>query len=99
MRLPSVNATNCSGEEVFHLKNAARSGDVLVRSDSAHSGLMHSYRICDHPQIQRPQMPHTMSEKAILLSHEFACHLEDGAGPLIEAFHQPIRAIQALRQI
>ncbi len=44
-------------------------------------------------------MTHAVGQERVLLAHDFACHLDDGARPLVEALHQPVPIVQAIGQI
>ena len=44
-------------------------------------------------------MAHAIGEEGVLLAHDLAGHLQDGAGALIQALHQPVGVVEALGQI
>ena len=59
---------------------------------------MHFDRFGDRLEIEGPQILHAVGEKAVLLAHDFAGHPQDGARPLVEAFDEPVGALEAFEE-
>ena len=60
---------------------------------------VHRDRVGDRLQIERAQVLDAVREEAVLLAHDLLGDLQDGAGALVEALHQPVGGLQALEQI
>ena len=60
---------------------------------------MHTDRVGDVAQNQRPQRLHAATKKSVLLTHNFCGNFEDGGGSLVQGFDQPIRCMEPLGQV
>ena len=50
----------------------------------------------DIPQHQRLQRADAVTEEGVLLTHDFARHLQDRGRPLLERLDQPVRRLESL---
>ena len=97
--LAAMGAGDGGGEEILQLEGAARRRDVLVGGDAADGAFVHlpPPRRCragsaaagsSTPWRKKPSCRRTISLR----------DLEDGVGALLQALHQPVGALQLLRQ-
>ncbi len=47
-------------------------------------------------QIEWPHVLHAVGQETVLLAHDFFGNLQDRAGALVEALHQPVGTLQAV---
>jgi len=84
-------ARRCDGgcEKILELEHAARTLQILVRGDSAHSAFVHADFGGDVAQHERLKMLNPVAKEGVLLSDDLARHLEDGSGALMQRLDEP----------
>ena len=98
MRLAAIGCRNRRREEIFQFEHAAAGRHVFVGRDARDRRLVHADHIGDGLQIERLEILHAMQQERVLLTDDFARHLENCLGALIECAHQPVRRLQAIRE-
>src|SRR5215207_8106893 len=99
MRVAAVRRRDRRGEEVLQLEDAPRRRHEFVGGDPRYRGLVHADGVGDGAQIERAQVLYAVGEERVLLAHDLARDLDDGARPLVERADQPGGILQAIGEI
>src|SRR5262245_21342461 len=87
MSLATIGCGNRRGEEIFQFKDSATGRHVFICGYPRNCRFVHAYCISDGLEIEWTQVLDTFCEKSVLLTHDFARHLQNSLRALIERTH------------